>query len=504
MVIHRNLVSNIVGQAFNAFMGLAFIPLYIKYLGMEAYGLIGLFVVMQAWLMLVDLGMTPTINREMARYTAGAHSAQSINNLLRSLEILLIFLAVLIVLGVCISADYMAIHWLKLEKLSTEVVIQSIWVMGLLAALRFVEGVYRGALFGLQRQVWFNSINSIFAILRFGGSVAILEWVSPTINAFFFWQAFVSLLTVTMFAKYTHHALPHSELTPSFSFQALAEVKKFASGMIGITILSLLLTQVDKVLLSRLLKLEDFGYYTLAATLASVIYIVIGPVTAAFFPRLVELANHEDQSELASAYHLGAQLITILSAPILIIICLFGGGVVYLWSGDSNLAEKISPILFPLAIGNFLNGMMSMPYQCQLAYGWTSLTIKVNLCAVIAFIPAIYWITPNYGALGVAWVWVALNASYVLLAINIMHRRVIILEKWRWYIEDVLIPTSGAIGVLLLIKMFQPSGYYERFHWLVYLLCAGGSAVVVTTLLSNRIRSKLLISFYSFQKSRLV
>ena len=67
-------------------MSLAFIPLYIKYLGIEAYGLIGLFAVLQAWLVLLDMGMSPTLSREMARFTGGHHSPQSIRDLLRTLE----------------------------------------------------------------------------------------------------------------------------------------------------------------------------------------------------------------------------------------------------------------------------------------------------------------------------------------------------------------------------------------------------------------------------------
>ena len=38
--------------------------------------------------------------------------------------------------------------------------------------------------------------------------------------------------------------------------------------MAATTLLALLLTQVDKLLLSKLVSLEDFGYYTLAASAA--------------------------------------------------------------------------------------------------------------------------------------------------------------------------------------------------------------------------------------------
>jgi len=63
----------------------------------------------------------------------------------------------------------------------------------------------------------------------------------------------------------------------------------------SVTFLAILLTQLDKVLLSRLLSLESFGYYTLAATVAGVLYMVIGPITSAFYPRLVELSTQENR-----------------------------------------------------------------------------------------------------------------------------------------------------------------------------------------------------------------
>ena len=50
MSVRKNVVANYLGQGWSALMGLAFIPLYIRYLGMEAYGLIGVFAVLQACL----------------------------------------------------------------------------------------------------------------------------------------------------------------------------------------------------------------------------------------------------------------------------------------------------------------------------------------------------------------------------------------------------------------------------------------------------------------------
>lgn len=493
MALKRNIIANFSGQGWTAVMGLAFIPLYIRYLGMEAYGLIGLYAVMQAWLTLLDMGMTPTLNREMARYTAGAHSPQSINDLLRSLEIIAISIAAIIILLVWFASSYFAADWLKADKLPIAVVAQAISVMGLVVALRFVESIYRGSLFGLQRQVWYNVVNAIMATLRNGGVVIVLAWVSNSIQTFFFWQAAISLISVIVLAIGVHRELPSSPERPRLTFAAIEDVWKFASGMMMVTFLAILLTQLDKVLISRLLPLASFGYYTLAATVAGVLYIVIGPITTAIYPRLVELSTKEDQNALVALYHQGAQLVTFLIAPAVMLLSVFPKDVLYMWSGDVSLSENVAPILSVFVLGVFLNGLMHMPAQLQLAYGWVSLGIKTNIVAVAVLIPAIFWIVPRYGVIGAAWVWVILNAGYVLIAIQLMHRRLFPGEKWEWYFADILFPVLGVVGIMLLAKQLQPVNYQSRVNEFVFLMITGTVAMTTSAMLASRVRPRVWI-----------
>ena len=64
-MLKRNLIANYIGQGWRFLISLAFVPLYIKYLGIEAYGLIGIFAMLQAWLGLLDMGMKPALGREI-------------------------------------------------------------------------------------------------------------------------------------------------------------------------------------------------------------------------------------------------------------------------------------------------------------------------------------------------------------------------------------------------------------------------------------------------------
>lgn len=476
MSLKRNLVANYLGQAWTGLIGLAFVPLYIRYLGIESYGLIGVFTLLQTWFLLLDMGLTPALGREMARFTAGAHSVQSIRDLLLSIERVGGAIAGLIGVLVWGASTWLATHWLSAQQLSPEAVARAIALMGIVVALRFLEGLYRGALLGLQRQVFFNLVNSLFATLRAAGAVVILAWWSPTIEAYFLWQAGTSLAVVVVLAIAVRRELPPAPAAPRFCRQALIDIRHFAGGMLATSFLAMLLTQVDKLLLSRLLSLENFGYYTLAATVGAAVYLLITPITQSFYPRLTELIVKGDQRELAEVYHRGARLVTLLATPGALMLAAFGEDLLLLWTDDMLLARHVAPLLALLACGTLLNGFMHMPYMLQLASGWTSLAVRINLVAVAFLVPAILWATPRYGAIGAAWVWILLNVGYIVVGIQFMHRRLLAADKWRWYCNDVLKPALLIGGYVLFARQLMPTGLgrLEVVPWLVA-ICGIGS-----------------------------
>lgn len=91
-----NIITNYLSQGWAAFIAFAFIPIYVAYLGLDAYGLIGLFTTLQIWFGLLDLGMSPALGREAARYTAGERSISSYMTLMRTIEVLMVFIAAVI------------------------------------------------------------------------------------------------------------------------------------------------------------------------------------------------------------------------------------------------------------------------------------------------------------------------------------------------------------------------------------------------------------------------
>ena len=126
----------------------------------------------------------------------------------------------------------------------------------------------------------------------------------------------------------------------------------------------------------------------------------------------------------------------------------------------------------------------------QLAYGWTKLIVKMNFVAVALLVPMLFLVVPRYGGIGAAWVWVALNAGYLLFGIHFMHARLLPSEKWRWYGRDVITPASAAAGAAVACRYCMPNRASTMTELLV-LLFTSICVVIAAALVSPLIRAPL-------------
>ena len=229
-----------------------------------------------------------------------------------------------------------------------------------------------------------------------------------------------------------------------------------------------ILTQMDKVILSRLLSLEMFGYYILAGAVATSIYFVVVPVFSALYPRFTQLVSLGDEEGLKQLYHHSCQLMSVLILPVSIVIAFFSREILFLWTGNATTVANTHLVLSILVMGTALNGLMHLPYALQLAYGWTKLAFWVNVVAVLILAPSILFAGNSLRRSRAAFIWVIFNGGVVLVVIQLMHRRLQKGEQWRWYFEDVGLPLSVSLGAALLCKVLVPTGS-SRFQILVVL-----------------------------------
>lgn len=499
--LKKNVIANLIGKVWSAIMGLAFVPLYIKFLGIELYGLVGFYTMLAAIFIFLDFGLSSTLNRELARSNGNAADADETRDLVRSLEYIYWCIAVLLGVILLSLAPLLSEKWLSSENISKETMREAVLLLGLVIAIQWPFSLYSGGLYGLQRQVLLNILTCIFATIRGVGAVLILWLVSPTIQSFFIWQAAFGLITTLIMAKTLWRCLPPSNRRPAFNYTRLKLIWKFAAGITTISILGIIIRQLDKVLLSGMLSLEDFGYYTIAGVLAASVSYVVGPIRSAIFPNFSQLVAEGKSERITQLYHRSAQIMAVAILPLTLWLCIFSKPILFLWTQDAEVAQNAHLILSVLVLGVAIKGIISPLYVIQLAYGWTSLSVYINIFIIIVLIPAMVWMVKSYGAVGAAGTWTFMALLQILLSITFMHMRYLKGEAGKWYLVDTLLPVLTslicvALGFALLPE--KASGFVQGF----FLLSILAVAYMLTILATPETRRMLSQLFTLVRKDR--
>lgn len=448
--------ANLLGRVWAFLAVWIFVPFYLKFLGIEAYGLVGLFTTLQAVLLIADLGLSATLTRELARLTPLPDSAARMRNTLRSFELIFALIALLAALLAISLAPPIAHYWIRAEQLPPAAVENAIRLMGLVIALQFPATLYYGGLFGLQRQVPANLLQITLSLVRGVGGVLILWLVSPTLPAFFLWYILVNGLQLLLTRQLIWRCLPGKALGARFDRGIFRDTWRYASALAGTAVAGVLLLQVDKIVLSKLLPLAAFGYYTLAWVVAQTPLTLSSSIHQAVLPRLTQLVSLQESDKLIAAYHCASQTAALIIAPIAVLLALFPKELILVWTGNPVTAAAVYPLLRLLVIGSGLMAFANLPYALQLAHGWAKLGMYQNIIAVVVLIPALIMLVLRYGAIGACWVWIALSGGILLITVSLMHRRLLSAEQVAWYRDGVIKPLLAALVIGLGARYVMP------------------------------------------------
>jgi len=481
--LKRNFAANFAGMAWAALMQLAFTPLYLRVLGAEAYGLIGFFLVLQATLQILDFGITPTISREVARYTVMSDRADEARDFVRTFE--LVYWLIGIAIGAVLfgGAGVIARQWLHGGTLPRAVLTGAIARMGIVCAFQWPVTFYQAALRGLERQVPLNALKIAAATAASGGAAIALFTISPDIETFFDVQVTVYAIHAAVLAVIFWRAMLPSARAARFVPMLIRNVWRFTAGMAGITIAAVILTQIDKVTVSRLLPLSAFGYYTLGSVVASGLLVIVTPMFNTLFPRFAALIASGDDATLRRLYHDSTQAMAVLILPPAALIVFFSREIVQVWTGSADAVRGAAAVASLLVIGTAINGLLNVPYALQLAHGWTNLALSLTILSIVIVAPLVFVLARYGGATGVAAAWPFVKALNLAISVPMTHRRLLHGCMARWFFADVMPPLAMSVAIVAVAHAVVPSSA-SRLTTLVFLVvvlaCATAGAAIVS------------------------
>jgi len=471
-------------------------PIYLRYMGAEAFGLVGIFLMLQAWLQLLDLGMTPTLSREMSLFRSGKHNAIEMWRRLRSLEWIFATLAILSVLTFWLGKDWLTHNWLKVDDIDTGVVTTSIFLMGVAATLRWLTGFYRAALVGLERHTWVNGNQAFFATVRFLLVVPALAITTTPVLVFFIFQVVACLVELVIFAIGLYRRLPGGPPSFFLDIGSLRAMWPIASVMALLAGIWIFLSQVDKLILSQVLSLKSFGYYTLAVAVAGGGLIILPSLNQVLQPRMTILAAQREIIELSDLYHSSTQFAVVIFSALGGGLALFAEPILWAWTGSREISANVAPILFWYALANSLVTLLVFPFMLQFAYGKLRLHVVGNIILASLLLPTLVLASLHYGAIGAGKVLFFANLLFLLFWVPLVHKRFMPQAVWCWPLIDILPIGSVALFTLWLATLIAPNDS-SRMMTFLFIVVAITFSTIVGMLAGSRTRgwTKKIISW---------
>ena len=482
MSLKKNILANYASQIYVTVIGIVMVPLYVGYMGAEAYGLVGFFAMLQAWFQLLDMGLTPTMSREAARFRGGVTDALSLRRLLRALEGIFIAVAIIGAAAMIASAGVIACDWLKVQQLPQDEVRHAIRLMAVTVALRWVCGLYRGAVNGFEHLVWLSGFNIAVATARFVLVIPVFIFLGTSPAQFFAYQVVVAIVEVMVLVAQTYRLLPKVDARQRMAWQwkPLLGVLKFSLSIAFTSLIWVVVTQTDKLVMSKVLLLSEYAYFTLAVLVAGGILVISAPISGALMPRMTKLNAEGDESGLIRLYRQATQVVGITAVPSALVLAFFPEQLLWAWTGDVVVASKAAPILALYAIGNGLLALAAFPYYLQFAKGDLKMHLLGNALFVVIFVPLLVWASTSYGARGAGYAWIIANLLPFIAWLPFVHRRFVKGLHTKWLLIDVLpvaiLPIMLAFGLQQWVKW--PTSRFSVALGLVGLglaLCLGAS-----------------------------
>jgi len=466
------------------------IPFYLRLMGKEAYGLVGFYFLLQIWMQLLDLGVSPALGRQLSRFKAGALNAEDAASLLGAGEGFCLLGGLVAGAAWFLSADWVTDHWLGRSRLPPGEVGLALRLLGCLLVFRWLAGLYQTALIGLERQIGVNVVALVGGIARNVGAVEALILVSHSPTVFFVTWVGITFLEAAASRLLLLRAMPRMAVHWPRGARLLAKEFGFAAGVTLSYAITTAVGQVDKLTLSHTLPLGDFGVFSLVISICAGIGLIVPPTVQAFQPRLTTLLAQGRRPEFVEVYRLSISLIIVVAVGLAGTIAAWPELVVYAWTGDREAATHLAPTLTLFALGSGIASFLYVPYVLQFAQGYIRLHVIGNLIFGALWIPAAVWAAYTFGTVGAGVVWLSGNLLFLLIWVPIVHRRLLSPMERHGLSRDAWLRVVLLAGILIATHLIDASRF-DRFSSLCLLAVISTVIMAMASLSSRELRAYL-------------
>jgi O-antigen/teichoic acid export membrane protein len=438
----RNIAANLGGQLAVLVLGLVAARLIFSGLGQEALGIV-LFVLTFNLVLagILDFGFSSVTVREVAAHVED--DPGYVRDLVRTASSLY-WATFAVAAGLLVlAAPWIATSWIHLQAMSPRDASAVMRVLGVAALTALPRALYVSLFRGLQRMAFNNGIDAAIGVLQQFGIVLIVL-VGGGLFSVVVWLASTYGLQIVVYWLVLARVISPWALIPGWSGLVIRRNARFSAHMLSISWLAAVHTYADKLVVSKLLSVATFGWYTFATSIVARGALVTQAIGDAAYPSLSKLFKENKRPAMVAQYRALQDLVCFATFPLY-------AGIAYLTLPlltavfDRQVAVAL---LFPVAVlclGYFMNGTLVMPYMYSLAVGKPQITSRLSLVAVFVVVPVTVAGVARFGVAGASLGYLSYHLFFYAVAVPRYCRDCLQVPTFSWYAQTGRVAVTGAV-----------------------------------------------------------
>ena len=469
-LLARNTALNLVGYCAPLVVAIFAIPLLIKGLGTDRFGILTLAWVLIGYLSLFDLGLSRALTKLVAE-KLGAGQEQEIPALVWTALFVMFFLGV----GVTIAATLL-LPWVILDVLNIPETLQAETLKAFYLLAIFVPVVItsvglRGILEAYQRFDLTNAVRIPLGIFSFLAPLLVLPFshnLFPVVGILLAGRVIACLVQLLL----CFHVVPSLRRGIVLQRAMLVPLVRFGSWMTVTNIVSPIMVYLDRFFIGALISVAAVAYYATPNEVVTKLWLISGAMMGVLFPAF-STNFVQDRSRASLLFGRGVKYVFLALFPITLLIVTLANDGLRFWLGD-EFAQNSTRVLQWLAAGVFIHSLGQVPYGLIQGAGRPDLTAKLHLIELPFYLIGLWWLIDTNGIEGAAVAWVVRIAADTVLLFGMAQRllqaeagtmRVKLLTVGLALLTLVLatVPTDLFMKGLFLLLMFLAYGLISWF-----------------------------------------
>jgi O-antigen/teichoic acid export membrane protein len=407
MSLARNTAYNLIGSAIPLAASLVTVPIYLKVIGLERYGLLAICWVVLGYMEVFEFGLGMATAQRIALLKDSGREARS-ESVWGSLALSLILGAAGALLLAALGPAVLHATMEQRSSFTREVADSIVW-LALLVPLTTCHSALAGALQGRERFLRLNLIRGIgsaaFAVAPLAAAISF----GPSLRVLIVALVAVRASTVVTLLVACRSAVPlRPAKLPSPS--TLKSLLGFGGWVTGEGLLAPLLLSAEKLAIGWFRTATAVSLYMIPFNILSRLLLLPQSLAAALIPRFAGM----DETQAEQTTREALRNLELLTAPVTILALLLFRPFLWVWIGPT-LAEDCTPVGIILIVGFWFNALSHVPYAQLIGTGRPDLVVKIALLQLLPYLALLYVILPNGGVIGAALAWSIRNFLELML-----------------------------------------------------------------------------------------